>query len=373
MVTKRELRFVTSGPSLRSPSWQRGCEIRVPLNRASEPDKPCRLTSNRAPFSDFITANNRLKEMLRLAETISRLNDPVLITGETGVGKELLARAIHDASTRRGAFVALNVAGLEETVFDDTLFGHVKGAFTGADQARKGLAAAAEGGTLFLDEIGDLKPQSQVKLLRFLESGEFLPLGSDWPRRSSARFVAATNCDLRQRVDRGIFRKDLLYRLSTFHLIVPALRERTEDIPLMCDLLLRLLTPASESVPQVTPEAMHVLTSLSYPGNVRELRQILVRAKVASSDGVIDPATLSALGVQQSASESVAVIRFPEKLPTVRETVDALVYEAIRRAGGKQNAAAGLIGLSPQALNQRLRSLRAAPATASRSGTASRD
>jgi len=320
MVTKRGNRLETSEPVARTPAWRLRSDIGDVLARTGKPGEPLGLICprdrtfelypqdsdvrslqenflseglrNPAAFASFITSNERFRNLLRVADTVSRGDEAVLITGETGVGKELLARAIHHASQRRGSFVALNVAALEETVFDDTLFGHLKGAFTGADQPRKGLAAAAEGGTLFLDEVGDLKPQSQVKLLRFLESGEYLPLGSDASRYSSARLIVATNCDLHLQVDRGTFRTDLFYRLSTFHLMVPSLRQRLEDIPLLCDSLLTSFTPAGEKVPRLTPEALQVLKSLPYPGNVRELRQILLRAKVASTNGMIDLSTL---------------------------------------------------------------------------------
>jgi len=307
-------------------------------------------------FADIITANERVKNVLRLAEAVSPSDEAVLITGETGVGKELLARDIHNCSGRAGSFVAFNAAALEEPVFDDTLFGHVKGAFTGADQPRKGFAASADGGTLFLDEVGDLKPQSQVKLLRFLESKEYFPLGSDTPRRSSARVIAATNVDLSLQVERGEFRRDLLYRLSAFHLVLPPMRERPEDIPLISRHLLKTLDEEEGRTTRLTPEALDILKSLPYPGNVRELRQILLRAKVASPDGTIDRPILEALGYGASSPAHTAgsSILFPDSLPTVHEAVDALIREALRRSGGKQNAAGAMIGLSPQAMSKRV-------------------
>ncbi len=302
-------------------------------------------------FADFITGNERTRNVLRMAETVSPSHEALLITGETGVGKELLARAIHKSSGRPGNFVAFNAVAVEDPVF----------AFTGADQSRRGLAAAAEGGTLFLDEVGDLKPQSQVKLLRFLESREYFPLGSDTPRHSTARLIAATNCDLNLQVEKGAFRRDLLYRLSTFHLVLPPLRERKEDIPLLCDHLLKTMTRAGEPVPRVSPEAMDILWSLSYPGNVRELRQVLLRARAVSMDGIISKLVLESLGYRGNGStqHQNGSIVFPEKLPTLREAVDALVREAIRRSGGKQNAAGGLIGISPQAMSKRVKNQKA--------------
>jgi len=154
----------------------------------------------------------------------------VLITGETGVGKELVAKALYRLSGRKGEFVPVNVAGLDDNVFADTLFGHRKGAFTGADQARSGLVEQATGGTLFLDEIGDLSAASQVKLLRLLQDGEYFPLGSDVAKRSDARVVVATNQDLQHLQDPGRFRKDLYYRLCAHHVHIPPLRERCEDL-----------------------------------------------------------------------------------------------------------------------------------------------
>jgi DNA-binding NtrC family response regulator len=309
-------------------------------------------------FADIITANERVKNVLRLAEAVSPSDEAVLITGETGVGKEILARDIHKCSGRAGSFVAFNAGALDEPMFDDTLFGHVKGAFTGADQVRRGFAATADGGTLFLDEVGDLRPQSQVKLLRFLESREYFPLGSDLPRRSSARVIAATNVDLSLLVERGSFRKDLLYRLSSFHLVLPPLRERPEDIPLIGRHLLKTLDDEGGRTTLLTSEAWDILTSLPFSGNVRELRQVLLRSKMASPDGTVDRALLEALGYRASASPHHGGngVLFPETLPTVREVIEALIREALHRSGGKQNAAGALIGLSPQAMSKRVRS-----------------
>jgi len=312
---------------------------------------------NPEAFASIITANDRLKNLLRLADAVAVSDEAVLISGETGVGKELLARAIHDGSGRKGEFVALNAGGLEEPMFDDTLFGHVKGAFTGADQLRKGLAATADGGTLFLDEVGDLKPQSQVKLLRFIESREYFPLGSDTPRQSSARLITATNCDLNLQVERGAFRRDLLFRISTFHLVIPPLRERPEDLTLISNHILRAFADDHDEPTRLTSGAIDLLRSLSLPGNVRELRQILLRARMAAQDGVIDRQTLETLGYHAVSSPDAPAssIVFPDKLPTVRETVEALIQEALRRSGGKQNVAGALVGLTPQAISKRIR------------------
>ncbi|MGA8181988.1 MAG: sigma-54 dependent transcriptional regulator, partial [Desulfobacterales bacterium] len=179
-------------------------------------------------FSEIVTHSAGMRSIFQYIEAISNSPRPVLVTGETGVGKELVAKAVHVLSDREGAFVAVNVAGLDDHVFGDTLFGHKKGAFTGADQARSGLIEQASEGTLFLDEIGDLSAPSQVKLLRLLQDGDFFPIGSDVAKKSSARIIVATNQDLDGLKSSGIFRKDLYYRLCDHHIHVPPFRERLE-------------------------------------------------------------------------------------------------------------------------------------------------
>jgi len=177
-------------------------------------------------FSEIVTNSASMRSIFQYIEAISISPQPLLITGETGVGKELVAKAVHSLSNRKGAFIPVNIAGLDDTVFADTLFGHCKGAFTGAEQTRSGLVEQASGGTLFLDEIGDLNTASQVKLLRLLQDGEFFPLGSDVSKRSDARMVVATNQDLHALQESGKFRKDLYYRLCSHHIHIPPLRDR---------------------------------------------------------------------------------------------------------------------------------------------------
>ncbi|MCC6486958.1 MAG: sigma-54-dependent Fis family transcriptional regulator, partial [Candidatus Hydrogenedentes bacterium] len=184
-------------------------------------------------FARIVTGNPAMHAIFRCVEAIAPSSQSILITGETGVGKELLARAVHDASGRPGQFVAVNVAGVEESVFSDTLFGHVRGAFTGADTARGGLVERAAHGTLFLDEIGDLGPVLQTRLLRLIQEHEYFPLGSDVAAKTDARIVVATNLDLDTLQRSGAFRKDLYYRLSTHRIAIPPLRERLDDVPLL--------------------------------------------------------------------------------------------------------------------------------------------
>ena len=319
-------------------------------------------------FSDILTNSEKMNSMLLYIEAISSTAQTVLVTGETGVGKELVAAAIHRLSGRDGELVAVNVAGFDDNMFSDTLFGHKKGAFTGADGPRKGLIETAAGGTLFLDEIGDLGHQSQVKLLRLLESREYLPLGSDVKKKSSARVVVATNRDLNGAVESDDFRRDLYYRLSTHHVAIPPLRDRTEDLPI---LLHHFLGQAMEEfsidglvIPQELPK---VLSRYSFPGNIRELKSMVFDAVSRSlmskkkGDGAVLPleAFKDAVGVDfpESASgeDAGGLLTFHDRLPTIREATDLLVEEAMKRTDDKQTLAAQLLGISQQALSKRLK------------------
>jgi transcriptional regulator with PAS, ATPase and Fis domain len=220
-------------------------------------------------FSGIVTDNRKMFGIFHYLDAIARSSHPVLVTGETGVGKELIARAVHAMSASRGAFVAVNVAGLDDTMFSDTLFGHTKGAFTGAGQAREGLIAQASGGTLFLDEIGDLKDSSQVKLLRLLEEREYYPLGSDVSRRTDARVICATHNHPTELLSAGSLRKDLYYRLTGHHVHVPPLRERPDDLPLLIE---HFLEEAARSLgkkkPTPPPELFTLLAAYGFPGRI---------------------------------------------------------------------------------------------------------
>src|SRR5262245_12914385 len=240
----------------------------------------------REAFAEVVTQDPILFAIFRYLEAIASSPQPVLITGETGTGKELMASALHRLSGRPGELVAVNVAGLDDTMFSDTLFGHTRGAFTGADRPREGLVASAGAGTIFLDEIGDLAMASQVKLLRLLQDGSFYPLGADRPRQRRARVVVATNADVLQAVAAGRFRKDLYYRLRTHHIHLPPLRSRQGDIPLLVahfvDKAARQLAKETPTVPM----ALHqLLRTYSFPGNVRELEALVFDA-VARHQGV---------------------------------------------------------------------------------------
>jgi DNA-binding NtrC family response regulator len=318
------------------------------------------------PFAGIITNNNGILSIFQYIQSIGKTSQPVLITGETGVGKELIARAIHRLSGLKGRFVAVNAAGLDDNLFSDTLFGHGKGAFTGADRVRRGLIQQATGGTLFLDEIGDLGLASQVKLLRLLEEGEYLALGQDEPKYADIRIVASTNKDLweLQRADK--FRKDLNFRLRTHHVHIPPLRKRMDDIPLLVDHFLNQAVRAlNKKKPALPKELFKILGVYSFPGNVRELQAMVFdavsrhTAKTLSIDvfkSYIAQNQENRIVPTEREAEQTASMTFTGKLPTIKEATRLLVAEAMRRAGGNQSFAAKMLGISQQALSKRLKS-----------------
>jgi len=283
----------------------------------------------------------------------------VLITGATGVGKELIAQAVHRASGREGPFVAVNIAAHEDPMFADALFGHRKGAYTSAEEARAGMVQQAAGGTLLLDEIGDLGIASQIKLLRLLDTGEYFPVGSDLPKRSTARIVVSTNRDLDTLMEQGKFRRDLYYRLSTHSLNVPPLRERRDDLPMLLNHFLRqAAADLGKSLPPVPAELLTLLSTYDYPGNVRELRKQVYDAVARHAAGTLSLETFrAAIGkglAGTRAEEPAEELAFPPRLPTLRQVQELLIAEALKRAAGNQSIAAGLLGITHQALNKRL-------------------
>ena len=319
-----------------------------------------------AAFAEIVTQHPTMHALFRYVEAIARSPQPVLITGETGTGKELLARAVHRLAAPRGDFVAVNVAGLDDQVFADTLFGHTRGAFTGADRPREGLITRAEEGTLFLDEIGDLAAVSQVKLLRLLQEGTYYPLGADRPRQSRARLVVATNRDVVQDVHAGTFRRDLYYRLRAHHVQIPPLRARRDDLPLLVTHGLAKAAAALHKPVPTPPLALYqLLNTYAFPGNVRELEAMLFDAMARHQSGSLAlQAFKEAIGAGRplldGESWSAAVLSTPqawsaEPLPTLKEAEDTLIAAALRHADGNQGVAAGLLGVSRQALNKRLR------------------
>jgi DNA-binding NtrC family response regulator len=286
-----------------------------------------------------------------------------MITGETGVGKEMMARAVHTLSGRRGELVPVNVAGLDDNIFTDTLFGHKKGAFTGADATREGLIVKAAGGTLFLDEIGDLSESSQIKLLRLMQEREFYPVGSDIVQKSDARIVLATNRDLPQLVAAGKFRNDLYYRLRAHQVHIPPLRERSDDIPLLLDHFLSAAAKVfnkSKLVP--SPELVPMLSMYSFPGNIRELESMIFDAVARHGSGVLSLESFEhAMTVEHAALNGHEAVSGLDRLtsmfgqfPTIAQVEDFMIEEAMRLSRGNQGVASNMLGISRQTLNKRL-------------------
>lgn len=318
-------------------------------------------------FTGIVTGDRSMLAIFSYVEAVAKSPQPLLITGESGVGKELVARAAHRLSGCRGKLVTVNVAGLDDTVFADTLFGHVRGAFTGAEQARRGMVEEAADGTLFLDEIGDLSIPSQVKLLRLLQEGEYFPLGSDLPKRLRARVVVATHQDLSAREGTGAFRRDLYYRLRTHQVHVPSLRERRGDIPLLLDHFLeQAARDLGKKKPTPPQELARFLSTYSFPGNVRELKAMVYdavsvhRDRMLSMDSfvkAVERSTPQTVGASSPAPRQNPFSGFAE-LPTFSDAAGFLVMEALERAGGNQTLAARLLGISQPALSKRLKMLK---------------
>jgi DNA-binding NtrC family response regulator len=318
-----------------------------------------------AAFRAIATADPRMLQVMAYAETIAKSAHPVLVTGETGVGKELFSRAVHELSGRKGELVAINAAGLDDALFADLLFGHRKGAYTSADSDLEGLIDKARDGTLFLDEIGDLSPASQLKLLRVIETGEYFPLGSDLMRRGRARFIVATNLDLDAVVSAAHFRRDLYYRLRAHRIRIPPLRERLGDLPLLVErFIASAATELGKAPPKAPPELYPMLRAYSFPGNVRELQSMVFEAvNAARGDSLALESFREAMGDSATGAaaqsrvglESPALV-FPNPLPSASELIELLFDEALKRADGNQSVAARLLGVTPQAVSKRLKS-----------------
>jgi DNA-binding NtrC family response regulator len=318
-------------------------------------------------FADIVTVDPGMRAIFRYIEAVSRSSQPVLITGESGVGKELVARTIHRLSRHREKLVSVNVAGLDDNVFSDTLFGHTRGAFTGAEVPRRGMIEQAADGTLFLDEIGDLSTASQVKLLRLLQENEYFPLGSDVPKRMNARVVVATHHDLATKQAGGQFRKDLYYRLCAHHVQVPALRERPADIPVLLEHFLgEAARELGKKKPTVPKELAVLLGNYPFPGNVRELRSMVYDAmsqhenRMLSMDSFKRAMDKQGFGPAERSAAAAgpgSVFVATQPLPALHDIIDLLVTESLQRAGGNQSIAARLIGISQPALSKRLKKL----------------
>ena len=328
-----------------------------------------RAMSKAVDRGEIIGRSDLMQEVFRLVEQVAPARSTVLITGESGTGKELIAKAIHEASTRAGRpFVTVNSSNIPSELLESELFGHTRGAFTGAIAAKKGLFEVADGGSIFLDEIGDIPPETQVRLLRVIQEREFTPLGDTAPRRVDVRIIAATNIDLKEAVRQGTFREDLYYRLAVVPIELPPLRDRREDIlPLSQHFIQKYNDEnAREVSDQVGPEVLALLEAYSWPGNVRELENTIERAVVIAPGNEItkeclrpeisDPKSAGSASHDGASSGAVGEIgRGINFYEEVRRFEIDLIRRALEQTGGHQSRAARLLGMNATTLNSKIK------------------
>ena len=333
-------------------------ELQSLLNRVAEKrelTKRCQALQLRLERfegkSEMVGEHRSMQRVRALIEKVAPTNSTVLILGETGTGKELAARAVHDQGARaEGPFVAVNCGALPENLIESELFGHRKGAFTGADESRIGLFEVADGGTLFLDEIGELPKAMQAKLLRVLESGEIRRVGDNESYKIDVRIVCATHRNLVEMVDDGDFREDLMYRINTFEVHLPSLRDRIDDIPeLACHLLARF-RPGVNPLNAISPEAAEVLKSYVWPGNVRELANVIEHASILCDTLPITPENLP----RQFGKRSLAGQKLVTSGITLRELEAHAITAALERHDGNKSAAAEELGISLKTLYNKI-------------------
>jgi DNA-binding NtrC family response regulator len=329
-------------------------ELLLTLERALDESRlrreVARLADTAIALPGFVGASRAIQDVCGVVRRAAASQSPVLITGESGTGKELVARALHQLSARPGRFVAVNCAALPENLLESELFGHDKGAFTGAGRDKPGLLETAHLGTLFLDEVTELPQTLQPKLLRALEEGEVRRLGATQPRSFSVRFVTATNRDLEQLVANGRFRDDLYWRLHVIHIHMPPLRDRTPDIPLLVEHFL--------AGRPVSREAMAVLAAYPWPGNVRELRNALERAATLATAPEIRADDLPPR-IREAGEAAVRVSDASRRNLPLRELERAYILEVLRQTGGNKSRAADILGLDRRTLYRKLDEYRA--------------
>ncbi len=320
--------------------------------------------SKPACFTSIITQDRKLSNIFKYIEAVAPTGLPILLTGQTGVGKELFANSVHLASGRTGEFVCVNSAGIDDAMFSDSLFGHKAGAYTGAQKDRKGLIDRARNGTLFLDEIGDMKLESQVKLLRLLQEGTFYRLGQETEEHTNTRIVAATNRSLEELQADPRFRKDLFYRLKSHHIHIPPLRERMDDVPVLTNYFMEKASrEQNKAKPTAPPELAILLANYAFPGNVRELQGMVYDAVSRHQGGVLSCASfkestglsIPLRSIQPQPVEQNPKLEFPSPLPTIKEVELALVNEAMRRTNGNKSLAAEMIGMARQTFRTKVK------------------
>ncbi|MGC4116108.1 MAG: sigma-54 dependent transcriptional regulator [Myxococcales bacterium] len=316
-----------------------------------------RMAEQRVGLGAMVGKSRAMLNLFEVVERIAASQAPVLVRGESGTGKELVARGIHHHSPRKDSpFVAVNCTALSEQLLESELFGHVRGAFTGATTTRRGLLVEADGGTLFLDEIGDMAPVLQTKLLRVLEDGEIRPVGADTSRKVDVRIVAATNQDIEARIKEGKFRADLYFRLNVLPVVIPALRDRPEDIP---SLVAHFLEQArarysAAKVRKVSEAALHALSRFSWPGNVRELENVVERAVIVCGKESVELADLAniAPGLTEGPSPLDAA---KQSLVTLRQLEAEYIRHVIDRCQGNKTKAAEILGIDVSTIHRRER------------------
>ena len=356
---RRRLVLVTTTPVRETGGRRAG--VVVIFRDIQELRELAEQAKGRASFEGLIGKNHRMRQIYSLIEQVADSTASVLIEGESGTGKELVARAIHHKSPRANKpFVAVSCAALAESLLESELFGHVKGAFTGAITAKVGRFELANGGTLFLDEIGDISPAIQVKLLRVLQEHAFERVGESQPRTVDVRIIAATNRDLRHLIAEGKFRADLYYRLKVVPISLPPLRERTDDIPLLvAHFVERFRKETGKAITGVTPDAMNALLDYAWPGNIRELENAIEHAFVRCTGTEIalahlPPEVRDAPRQRQAGGESP--VRGPETAPGQSESSEReRIIQALNEAGWNRAEAARRLGLSRVTLWRKIR------------------
>jgi Nif-specific regulatory protein len=315
-----------------------------------------RLTNEIGMERSLVGDSKKMKEVFHFLARVAPSEATVLINGESGTGKELAARAIHRKSPRANkTFMAINCAAIPETLLESELFGHEKGAFTGASAQKKGKLEMADGGVVFLDEIGELAPALQVKLLRVLQEREFERLGGTRPIKVDIRLIAATNRNLEEAVKNGTFRQDLYFRLNVVNLVMPALRDRKEDIPLLASFFVHKQTKRSGATPkQISREALAVLANYDWPGNVRELENVIERALVLGASDTILPEDLPESLLERDPAPGVEEAKYHS---AVKDLKKRLIRNAIEEAHGSFTEAARALGVHPNYLHRLIRNL----------------
>jgi DNA-binding NtrC family response regulator len=342
----------------------------IKKRRKEEERQTLRQVMTRSVSRDAIVGRSeKMEDIFRLVERVAPARSTVLITGESGTGKELMAKAIHEASPRADhPFVVVNCSNIPSELLESELFGHTKGAFTGAVAAKKGLFEVADTGSIFLDEIGDLRPEMQVRLLRVIQEREFTPIGETTPVKVDVRIIAATNVDLKDAVKTGTFREDLYYRLSVVPIELPALRHRAEDIlPLTKHFIRKYNDENLRTISEnLSPEVLSLLENYHYPGNVRELENIIERAVViAATDEITvdclrpevrDPAlAFEMMRKAEGTSASIDIGRGVNFYDEVKRFEIDLIRRALDQTGGHQSRAARLLGLNATTLNSKIK------------------